>query len=186
MITSYKELPLGKWEEIYKLKNEEDNELSQIKLLSILSDMTENEILDLPLNEFKSLNNLSIFLLEPPLKKQVETEYLLGENIYEVISNPNDLIVSQFIDYQTFVKDVDKYLVELIGVFLVPKGKKYNTDYDIRDAHEDIRKYLSIEDAISLSAFFLLLSQTWLETMETYLIKKAKKTLRRRKKKEKK
>lgn len=175
MITSYKDLPLGKWEEIYKLKNEEDNELTQIKLLSILSDMTENEILDLPLNEFKSLNNLSAFLLEKPQKKQVETEYLLGNKVYEVVSNVDELIVSQFIDYQTFVKDVDKYLVELIGVFLVPKGKKYNTDYDIRDAHEDIRKYLSIEDAISLSAFFLLLSQTWLETMETYLIKKMRK-----------
>mgnify|MGYP003446443845 FL=1 len=74
MITSYKELPLGKWEEIYKLKKneeEENNELSQIKLLSILSDMTEDEILDLPLNEFKSLNNLSAFLLETKKKKQL-------------------------------------------------------------------------------------------------------------------
>lgn len=185
MITSYKDLPLGKWEEIYKLKNEEDNELTQIKLLSILSDMTENEILDLPLNEFKSLNNLSAFLLEPPQKKQVETEYLLGENIYEVVSNVDELIVSQFIDYQTFVKDVDKYLVELIGVFLIPKGKKYNTDYDIRDAHEDIRKYLSIEDAVSLSSFFLLLSQSWLKTMETYLIKKMRKMMKQQKKMQK-
>lgn len=185
MITSYKDLPLGKWEEIYKLRDEEDNELTQIKLLSILSDMTENEILDLPLNEFKSLNNLSAFLLEPPQKKQVETEYLLGENIYEVISNPNDLIVSQFIDYQTFVKDVDKYLVELIGVFLIPKGKKYNTDYDIRDAHDDIRKYLYIEDAVSLSSFFLLLSQSWLKTMETYLIKKMRKMMKQQKKMQK-
>ena len=104
MITSYKELPLGKWEEIYKLKDDEDNETTQIKLLSILSDMTEEEILDLPLNEFKSLNNLSAFLLDEPQKKQVETEYLLGENIYEVVSNVDKLIVSQFIDYQTFVR----------------------------------------------------------------------------------
>lgn len=182
MITSYKELPLGKWEEIYKLKNE-DNDLTQIKLLSILSDLTEEEILDLPLNEFKALNNLSAFLLDEPQKKQIETEYLLGDTIYELTSNVDKLIVSQFIDYQTFVKDVDKYLVELIGVFLIPKGKKYNTDYDIRDAHEDIRKYLSIEDAVSLSAFFLILSQSWLEATETYLIKKMKKMMKQQKKK---
>jgi hypothetical protein len=183
MITSYKELSLGKWEEIYKLKDEEDNETTQIKLLSILSYMTEEEILDLPLNEFKALNNLSAFLLDEPQKKQIETEYLLGDTIYELTSNVDKLIVSQFIDYQTCVKDVDKYLVELIGVFLIPKGKKYNTDYDIRDAHEDIRKYLSIEDAVSLSAFFLILSQSWLEATETYLIKKMKKMMKKQKKK---
>lgn len=173
MITSYKDLPIGKWQEILNIDINDDNR--EVKLIQILSNKSEDDILDLKLNEFKELYNQTSFLLEEPKKKLINDTYTLGNTEYEVVSNVDELIVSQFIDYQTFVKDVDKYLVELIGVFLVPKGKKYNTDYDIRDAHEDIRKYLSIEDAVSLSSFFLLLSQSWLKTMETYLIKKMRK-----------
>lgn len=44
---------------------------------------------------------------------------------------------------------------EFLSILLVPEGKKYNEGYDLSQAVEDIRNYLSVEDALGLTAFFL-------------------------------
>lgn len=173
MINSYKDLPIGKWQEILNIDINDDNR--EVKLIQILSNKSEDDILDLKLNEFKELYNQTSFLLEEPKKKLINDTYTLGNTEYEVVTNVDNLIVSQFIDYQTFIKDADKYLIELIGVFLIPKGYTYGKDYDIRDTHDNIREYLSVEDAVSLSSFFLTLSQSWLKVMEISLIKEVRK-----------
>jgi hypothetical protein len=39
---------------------------------------------------------------------------------------------------------------------LIPKGKKYNQDYDIIKLQDSLRKHLSVADALSLFAFFFV------------------------------
>ena len=39
---------------------------------------------------------------------------------------------------------------------LVPKGKKYNQDYDVLELQKVLRKYLSVADTLSLLAFFFI------------------------------
>ena len=45
--------------------------------------------------------------------------------------------------------------MEVLSCFLVPKGKKYNEDYDIVEVHKAIREHLSIPHCLALSGFFL-------------------------------
>ena len=57
MIDNYKSLPLGKYLDICQVcKDESLEEIErQVKILSILSDMSEEEILHLPIPKYKEM-----------------------------------------------------------------------------------------------------------------------------------
>lgn len=177
MIDNYNDLTVGKYQEIMLLLNGApmDELTMQTSLIAILSDEDEDDILNLPLSEYNKMVQGTAFLSEEPKKRIVATKYILGDMELETMLNMKDMTAGQYIDYQTFIKDPDKYLVEMLSVFLIPKGKKYNDGYDILEVHNAIREHLSIVDALSMSAFFLLLSQVLIKTTLTSLTSKVKK-----------
>ena len=65
------------------------------------------------------------------------------------------MTTAQYIDFQTFSKEGEKKLIEVLSCFLIPKGKKYNEDYDILEVQKALRNYLTIPNCLALSAFFL-------------------------------
>lgn len=177
MIDNYNDLTVGKYQEIRVLLNGEvvDEYSTNIQLVSILSDMTEDEVLSLELTQYKALNQKLSFLLQEPPKRMIANVYKIGGYELETMLAIDKMSVAQYVDYQTFVKDVDKYLVEMLSIFLIPKGHKYNEGYDIIEVQKAIRDNLSIVDAMSLSAFFLLWYQSLTKATVTYLTKKMKK-----------
>lgn len=187
MIRSYKELTIDKYLQIRQLidSNEEDIN-KQVILLSILTDLDEEEILNLKLDEYKQLNQQTDFLLEQPKPNKIATTYKLGNYILEPMVDMRDVTTSQYIDFQTFIKDQDKYLVELLSIILIPKGKKYAQDYDIYDVQGTIKNNLNIEDALGLTAFFLTLLNSLIQTMQISCIRKMKKMMKKMKGEEKK
>lgn len=186
MIDSYDKLTVGKYLELLDII--EDNELADIdknaSIIALLDDKEVDMVYDLPLTEFNGLMQKTAFLYNEPKPMQVSTVYKLGGMELEAMLNLEKLTTAQFIDYQAFVKD-NKKMVELLSVFLVPKGKKYNKDYDIIEVHKVIRDNMPITQAMGLSAFFLDLYKALYETTLTYLIKKMKRMKRREKDKEK-
>lgn len=176
MIDNYNDLTIGKYQEIQAVLNGEivDEYATNIQLVSILSDMTEDEVGSMGLTEYKALNQKLVFLTEMPVQKMVADKYKIGGFELDTMLAVDKMTVSQYVDYQTFVKEPDKYLVELLSIFLIPKGKKYNEGYDIIEVQKAIRDNLSIVDAISLSAFFLLWSQSLTKATVTCLTKKLK------------
>ena len=177
MIDNYNDLTVGKYQEIRVLLNGEvvDEYSTNIQLVSILSDMTEDEVLSLELTQYKALNQKLSFLLQEPPKRMIANVYKIGGYELETMLAIDKMSVAQYVDYQTFVKDTDKFLVEMLSIFLIPKGHKYNDGYDIIEVQKAIRDNLSIVDAMSLSAFFLLWSQSLMKATLTSLTKKAKK-----------
>lgn len=177
MIDNYNDLTVGKYQEIRVLLNGEvvDEYSTNIQLVSILSDMTEDEVLSLELTQYKALNQKLSFLLQDPPKRMIANVYKIGGYELETMLAIDKMSVAQYVDYQTFVKDTDKFLVEMLSIFLIPKGHKYNEGYDIIEVQKAIRDNLSIVDAMSLSAFFLLWSQSLMKATLTSLTKKAKK-----------
>ena len=65
------------------------------------------------------------------------------------------MTTAQYIDFQNFSKEGEKKLIEVLSCFLIPKGKKYNEDYDILEVQKSLRDYLTIPNCLALSAFFL-------------------------------
>lgn len=178
MINDYKKLPIGKWMEIRDIQRDEaidDNYTKTVAMLSVLSDIAEEDLYDKKLEDFSRMTGEMSFLLKEVPQVPVCDKYKMGGYELVLVNSLRDLTASQFIDYQTFIKDTDRYIVELLSIFLIPKGKKYCKDYDIADVQKAIRENMSIADAMSVSAFFLDLFKVLYKSMRIYLTKTLKK-----------
>lgn len=159
MISSYKELPIGKYRKIMDLCRDES--LSQFDMqmavFSVLSDMSEDVLLDMPITEFQKIASAATFLekdIPEPDGHKVAPVYRIG--IWELIPDldVSKLTTAQYVDFQMFCKE-DGNIAQLLSCFLIPKGCKYGRGYDIAQVHEALEAELSIYDASVLTAFFL-------------------------------
>lgn len=160
IIDSYNKLTLGKYMEIQEVSRNESLEDidKQVQILSILTGVAEDEILHLPIQDYKELVAKSSFLDPENINYHpVAKKYLLGK--FELIPcrDFRKIETCQYIDFQTYAPDLDKYLVEFLSVILVPKGHRYNEGYDILEVQKAIREEMSVSDGVSLAGFFL----TW-------------------------
>lgn len=174
MIDNYRNLPVGKYLEICELAKDADIDplTQQVKTIAILTGMTEEEVLDLPIMEYKSLAAKTKFLeKEYDGKLQVAKSYGLNGMELVPVKDISKINVAQYVDYQTFSQEGDKRIVETLSTLLIPKGKKYNEGYEITDVHNAIRENLSVADVLSLCAFFLTLWVKSIKDFQTYLEK---------------
>lgn len=160
IIDNYNRLTLGKYMEIQEISRNESLEDidKQVQILSVLTDVAEDEILHLPITEYKDLVVKSGFLDPENIKYHpVAKKYILGE--FELIPcrDFRKIETCQYIDFQTYAPDLDNHLVEFLSVILVPKGHRYNEGYDILEVQQAIRDEMSVSDGVSLAGFFL----TW-------------------------
>lgn len=152
-------MPIGKYLDILavcKDKINEDELTQQLAILSILADKSEEELLNLPLAEYTDLARGMTFLYaEDKNKTRVARSYTIGGFTLVPCTDLRGITAAQYIDFQTYAKEGDKFLVEMLSCFLIPQGKKYNQDYDIVEVQNAIRDNLSATDMFTLSAFFL-------------------------------
>lgn len=156
---------------------------NKIKLLSILCDVDEDKISALGIGEFTELLRQTSFLNEMP-KAKIQDRYIINGKEYKVFLSMKNMSVAQYIDFQTYYKEQDKYLKELLSVFLIPTGKKYGEDYNIDNVINDIGEHLSIVDARSILFFFVLLFRTLTTVMLGCSTKDLKKMSKKMKNKE--
>ena len=160
IIDNYNRLTLGQYMEIQEISRNESLEDidKQVQILSILTGVAENELLHLPIQEYKELVLKSQFLNPDNINYHpIAKKYILGK--FELIPcrDFRKIETCQYIDFQTYAPDLDKCLVEFLSVILVPKGHRYNEGYDILEVQKAIREEMSVSDGVSVAAFFL----TW-------------------------
>ena len=174
MIDNYRNLPVGKWLEILELSRDENVDAleQQVKTIAILTGLTDDEVLDLPITEYKGLVAKTQFLeREYDGSLQIAKSYGLDGMVLIPVKDFTKITTAQYVDYQTFSKEGEMYLVQTLSTLLVPKGKKYNDGYDMDAVQQAIRNNLSVADVLSLYAFFLT---KWVESIkdsQTYLAK---------------
>lgn len=177
MIDNYRNLPIGKYLEIVALSQDQsvDALTQQVKTIAILTDMTDEQVLALPIMEYKELAGKTIFLeKEYDGKLMVAKSYRVGGFELIPVKDFTKIITAQYVDFQTFSKEGEKYLVETLSTLLMPKGKKYNEGYDMTDVHKAIRENLSVADVLSLYAFFLTLWVKLIKDFRTFSIEEIK------------
>lgn len=180
IINSWDKLTVGKYMEIKSVIDSDLEEAEKMTaLLSLLSDIDEDELLDLPLVRYNHMLQNTSFLFTNLPKRVVATKYVLGGVTLDVMLNIEKMTAAQFIDYQNYVKDVEKNLIQLLSIFLIPKGCKYNDGYDIIEIQKLIRDNLCVVDAMSLSAFFLKWYESLLKATVHYLTKQMKKMMKK-------
>lgn len=158
MIKDYNHLCVGKYLDIQKVaKDEELSDIDkQVAIIAILSDMTEDEVLDLPILDYRACAEQSKFLEKPiDVPKQIASSYDLDGWVLIPTTDIRKMTTAQYIDFQTYSKQGEDKLIEVLSCFLIPKGKKYNEDYDILEVQKAIKDYLGIAHCLALSAFFL-------------------------------
>lgn len=157
MIENYNDLSIGKYLEIHKVAKEEMDDIDkQVAMIAILADMTEDEVLNIPILDYKAMAEKARFLEKPiDVPKKIATSYKIEGFELVPTMDIRKLTTAQYIDFQTFSKDGEDRLVEVLSCFLIPKGKKYNEDYDITEVHKAIREHLAIPHCLALSGFFL-------------------------------
>ena len=160
IIDNFNRLTLGLYQEIQAVSSNESLEDidKQVQILSILTGEAEEEILHLPITEYKELVVKAGFL-DPgnityhPIAKR----YMVGRFELIPLRDFRKMETCQYIDFQTYAPDLDNHLVEFLSVILVPKGHRYNEGYDIMEVQKAIREEMSVSDGVSLAGFFL----TW-------------------------
>ena len=161
MINNYNRLPIGKYIDICAIYADTslDDLTKQVKTLSILTDKSEDDILDLPILEYQGMAKEAKFLEAsfsiPKDAGRIGRTYNLGKWKLTPVSEIGKMSTAQYVDFQHLCDDPLHHLPELVSVFLIPEGHKYNTGYDIIELQDDIRNTLCVADASPLHAIFL-------------------------------
>ena len=128
----------------------------QVKILSILSDMPEEEILHLPILKYKEMVVASRFLEDVDKSRHKAARlYIVGDWQLVPTLDYRKMETAQYVDFQTFAPMVETHMAELLSCLLVPVGCRYNEGYDILEVQQALKDNLSVTDALSLSACFL-------------------------------
>ena len=180
MIDSYKSLPIGDYQKILALcKDDGLEELDrQVKILSILTGIGEDEILDLPIQEFKVMTSRMGFL-----ERDLPTEVTRLEESYRIcrfdlvpVIDMRKISTAQYIDFQSFHQaGFEEHFVEILSCILIPKGRKYNQDYDIIEVQDAIRRDLNVHDGASIYAFFMFSCRESIKDILTFSLQETKK-----------
>jgi hypothetical protein len=171
IIDNYRDLSIGMYLDICEVDRREDLEEinKQVCIISILSGMAEEDILDLPLEEYKELAAQTKYLSHPYDGEILTAKsYIIGKWTLIPVEDFRKVTTAQYIDFQTFAKDAEKNIAEILSTMLIPKGKKYNNDYDVLEVQRALREHLSVADALSLLAFFFVQYRQSIKDSLTY------------------
>ena len=158
IIDNYRKLPIGKYNEIVKLCETEMDEVDRkVRIVGILTGLTDDEVLALPLTDFTECCAKAKFIDLPcpeTLIPSVSKSYPVGVFNLVPVTDMRKVTTAQYIDFLSFSKDKEHNIVEMLSCFLVPKGMDYNEGYDILDVHNAIKEEMSVAEVLAVLAFF--------------------------------
>lgn len=151
----WSDITIAEYERIVYIINCTDDEIERLTgVISVLSGVDEDEIEGMPIAEIARIGQKLDFLNSFDFNKNATYKSLVidGETLVLAVK---DMSVAQYVDFQATWSAETKDLARIISICYVPKGKKYNQDYDIEELIKKIRNNVSIDKANSIG-FFLL------------------------------
>ena len=154
MIDNYNDLTLGTYLDIDAvLRSEADDVEKQVRIIALLADRTERDILELPLGEYAALAAKTDFLRHECPPVTAPARVIVGDRAYIPTQDFTKITTAQYVDFQTFSKEGTEKLAELLSVLLIPEGKTYNEGYEFLQVVADVNT-LPLPVALSLVGFF--------------------------------
>lgn len=156
MIDSYNKLSLKKYNQIMEILKSDEDELDiQVKVLSVLTDIDEEELYNMKLDKYHTYVEGMSFLYEPvkPQKKHFPKTITINGKQYQFLKKIEDMTAGQYIDIQSYYKENLGYEY-IMSTLVIPVGyKKYSEGYLIADVIKDIQE-IDIQTAIDVCFFF--------------------------------
>lgn len=107
--TGWDKLTLSQFYEVQDAVYDIDDPIEQqIRLLSIVNDIPEEELLSYPLSQLRELNHTIAFLNRSPSPAPLQYDYIINGTTYCFTPNLADLTVAQYVDYQNYLKEIEK------------------------------------------------------------------------------
>lgn len=177
---SWDNISINKYYEIYDIlfdENPEEGEINkQVRLVSVITGKSEEEIWNMPLTESTALISKLLFLNKFDIKPRSFTTITINDKEYDVQVDASKMTTSQFVDYQMFAKLPFRDAIDkLLSIFVIPKGHLYNDNYDIVAVQRDFRENMPFKLAQEILGFILSKYRTSLESSLTYLENQIKK-----------
>lgn len=156
---SFKDINLKDYKKIVEINNRElDSNLEKdIAVLSVLLCVEESEVYNLPIVELRSLIEQINWVYEYEFKPTGKLVNKLKIDGIEYTVNPdiNSFTVSQYMDFQNFWDKRNERMGNLLAVFIVPQGKKYNEGYDVIELADRLEEIFTLDDWNNVCFFFL-------------------------------
>ena len=124
MIDSFDKLPIGTYTEIIKIDGMEDAVQRQAAILALLSGLSEDEVLHLPLAEYSDMAKRSQFLSRPDEigSRGIKPSYTLGGFTSIPVKDCRKMEAGQYIDFQAFIAEPDTHMAEILSVLSSTNG----------------------------------------------------------------
>ena len=183
----WNQISISKYYEIKDIVEDKDTDdiSKNVQLVALMLDKDEQDIWDMELAEVGDYIKALSFLDRFDIPKNPAMNITLPGYQITVMKDITKINMAQYVDYQNFMRmPLRESMDKILSIFLIPKGKKYNEDYDIIDLQKTIRENLSFRVAEGLLGFFL---RRWGESLVRsldYYRKTAKKEKDPQKKKE--
>ena len=154
------ELPLSKYLKTLEIFNDKYmSDLDKnIEILAIYTDTTVDDILKLRPDEVGAhmADMSNVISSYKPSNSKHPKSIKINDNVYTVNYNIGKLNMAQYIDFQQTIvnKNYLENLPALLSIFIIPKGHKYNDDYDILELRNILENNMTLDEALSI-VFFL-------------------------------
>lgn len=183
---TYYDLTIDKYLQIKDvLLNAGDDDLeTQVALLAVLNECSEDEILDLPITDYKAkVADLEFLSHQIEPRPNCPKTITIDKQVYEAVRDVKQFTAGQYIDYQNLIRSDDFYSIipNILACFFIPKGKDYGKDYDIMEVAEKIKNNCSIGFALDVCFFFQMQSIRSINRMLDYLVLTTKIQIRKSK-----
>jgi hypothetical protein len=181
IVKDWKDVNLGMWQRMNEITQREDEIQRIVGFVALFNNMTEDDVLAMPLDEFKERMKELAWMNVPPEIEQPKEEYTINGKQYVLTMNFHKLTTAQYIDFQSYTKSED--YSQMLSVFLIPKGKKYGEGYDVFETQQDL-KQMPVGEVLGLMGFFIVLYRSWSAALLKYSSRMLRKAAKREKSKE--
>lgn len=164
----WNDLTIGQYERICSIFKEDiDDEEKMIGVVTVVYGITEDEVMRQPLTKTREMIASVEGLKTSPDHVRTKKRYRLKGKLYNVCLDADKITTAQYIDYQTYSKDLERNIAEVLSVVLIPRGKRYGEGYDVAKLIGDIRESFPLGDALSIAKVF---RYRWLKSIRRSLL----------------
>lgn len=164
----WNDLTIGQYERICSIFKEDiDDEEKMIGVVTVVYGITEDEVMRQPLTKTREMIASVEGLKTSPDDVRTKKRYRLKGKLYNVCVDADKITTAQYIDYQTYSKDLESNIAEILSVVLIPRGKRYGEGYDVAKLIGDIRESFPLGDALSIAKVF---RYRWLKSIRRSLL----------------
>lgn len=158
------EVSIRKYREITEALNNEDEIISLIDAISILSDLDKETISSLDSNEINKIALQLSWMSEKPTSKECHSIKVNDEEYY--LKKLQSLTLGEWVDLNNLNKNFAENIHKIAAILYVKEGEKYDTSIMNERALMFLDSVM-INDVYGANVFFCRIVSRYIELMET-------------------